>query len=319
MKQLKTFTLFFVLLAFFCLGISLFSCDKAKQLEDTNHVYLILPDKYLTNCIDIQNFNLLHSTAYDNKELAVIAHQKFNAVQITLNGNKVGYYSLPCTIPLYPDFNADVNTIQILPAVRDARSSMNIIPYYFTMPISRRLEKLEKEKEYKFSNFTFEYVSSVNFPILETFEQTTHFRPNDVNSASMSICYDAELGKNIGIITLEDSGANFDVITSYFNLQGGGGGNNQFWEIYYKSDNGKMNTHLNFMNTSTGVTHQDVCVLPETNGLWEKFYIDISDIIRIASDMDNQIILRLQMTGQKKDETKPANFYFGNIKLITMN
>jgi len=287
-------------------------------LEDTDFVYLILPDKYLANCIDIQNFNPPYGTIYSNKELAVIAHQKFSVVQISLNGNKVGYYSLPCTIPLYPDFNADFNAVQISPAVRDANSAMTIIPYYFTLPISRRLENLEPGKEYKFSNFLFEYISNVEFPVLETFEQTTHFAPNDANSASMSICYDAELNNNIGKITLEGSQAYFDVVTPYFHLQGGGG-KNQFWEIYYKSDNGIMNTHLNFRNSPTEVIHKDVCVLPETNGLWEKIYIDISDIIRVASDMDPQISVRLQITGLKNDDTKPAYFYFGNIKLITMN
>jgi len=288
----------------------LFSCG-----EPVIPAYLVLSVEDFTNCIDVSDYNSAHDQNYDPKELDAIAQQNFTDVLVSLNGKELGYRQLPCTIPLLPNYSGR-NNIRVIPCVRTPNTSTTTLQYPFVTPIEEFFE-MQKEKEYQLSDFKLKYLSSVDFSVIETFEQSTDFIPRVPNEfpATMEILYDKELQKNIGSIILVDSSVFFDIVTPYFPLQGNG--ERQFWEISYNTTNGRMVTHLGFENSIT-MAGRDMVILPSTEGVWKKVYIDITNTVREASYTASQVSTRLRITGIKNDASIGSEYFFENIKLITM-
>ena len=302
----------YFLVFLFIILILNFSCKK----PDIIPAYLILLDEDFKDCIDVTNYNNTHEQNYDEKELAAIKQQNFRDVLVSLNGTMLGYFPLPCTIPLLPNYSGR-NNIRVIPCVRTPNTSTTTLPYHFVTPVEQFFE-MEKEGEYRLSDFKLKYMPSVDFPVLETFKQSTAFSPRlPAYPTKIEISYDEELDKDIGKIALVDSATYFDVVTSYFPLLGRG--ERQFWEISYKSINGQMTTYLNFEKNISGITVQPMMVYPSTQGVWKKTYIDITDIVMQASSIAPQVSVRLQITGIREKESLDSYFYFENIKLITMN
>jgi len=300
-----------IILFFFTFFVFLFfSCKK-----DITPAYLLLTVEDFADCVNVDNFNETHGQTYDEIKLAAIQQHVFKDVLVTLNGKDLGYWQLPCRVPLLPNYSAK-NYVRILPCVRVPYLSLKTIPYYFLSPLEQFFE-MEREGVYKLSDFKLEYVPSVAFPILETFSQTTLFKPNDtIFPTPMEIFYDAERGKNVGKIALKDTIDFFNVVSPYFYLRGYGV--RQFWEIYYKCDSGEIITYLNFQNAATGVPQQDMIVFPATS-TWKKAYIDITDIVTWACGPADRISVRLGIRGYPSQNAKKSYFYFDNVKVITMS
>lgn len=289
-----------------------FSCGP-----DITPAYLIITEEDFLNCVDISNFNNTHEQNYDQKELDAIRQHSFRDVLVSLNGQELGYWKLPCTIPLLPEYTKQ-NYIRVTPCVRLTDKTTTTTQYHFVTLVEEFFE-FSKEGEYRLSPFKLEYVPSVNFPVLETFEQSTIFKPRISEfPATIEIENDTDLQKKVGKVSLTDTAVFFDIVTPYFPLLGGG--ERQFWEISYKSINGQMNTHLGFEGSILlGMTNFDMIVLPSTKGKWKKIYIEISEIVSQASFTVPQISTRLRISGLKEREESDAEFYFENIKLITMS
>jgi hypothetical protein len=230
---------------------------------------------------------------------------------VSLNGKELGYWKLPCKIPLLPDYSKESN-IRVIPCVRVPNVTLSCIAYKFLIPIERFLT-LEKEGEYRLADLQFSYAKNVTFPILETFVQTTIFKPRDTvnNVVPMEIFYEDSL--SVGRIALEDTLVYFNVVTPYVNLYKG---ELHYWEMYYKCENGEMTTYLDFQNSSSILPQQDMIVLPATNS-WKKIYIDISEIVSWVSGNANRVSVRLGIRGLKKSDSN-AYFYFDNVKLMSM-
>jgi hypothetical protein len=294
----------------FIISILNYSCPKP-----VTPAFLIITEKDFEDCIDVSDFNSTHDKNYEPLELDAVKQQKFSDVWVSLNGKDLAPWQLPCTIPLLPDYSG-TNYIRVIPCVRTPNTTTTTLQYYFVTPVEQFIE-MREEGEYHLSAFKVKYVPSVDFPVLETFMQSTDFKPFlDINPTSIEIYHDDTLQKNIGKITLTDSVKFFDIVTSYFILKGKD--ERQFWEIKYKSDNGQMVMQLGFENTISGITHYDVMVFPSTHGVWKKAYMDITDIIRQASNIAPQLSVRLRITGIRDKANSKSEFYFENIKLITM-
>ena len=289
--------------------------SNACKRPDITPAFLVLSKEDFTNCIDVSNYNNTHEQNYNAKELEAIKQQSFTDVLVSLNGKELGYWQLPCTIPLKPDYSAQ-NYIRVIPCVRTINTTTTTLQYHFVTPIEQFFE-MEKEMEYRLPNIQTTYVPSTDFPVLETFMQSTNFKARLASYPTIfKIDYDEYWDKDIGKITLSDTVVYFDVVTSYFPLLGKG--ERQFWEISYKSINGQMTTHLRFENTISGVTIRDMVILPSTQGAWKKAYIDITNTIMQVSNIASQVSTCLNISGIKEGQGD-AEFYFENIKLITMD
>ena len=295
---------------FFTIFLLHFSCKK----QDITAAYLVLTKEDFEDCVNVDNFNKVHEQVYDSLELASIKQHNFRDVMVSINGTNLGYWQLPCKIPLLPDYSGK-NNIRVTPCARVVNTTLTATPYYFVEPIERFFD-IEKEEIIEFKNAKFEYVRGVEFPLLETFSQTTSFKPVDtVFTSSMEIHYDAELKKNVGRVLLEDTVNFFNVASKYFYLNSYG--SRHFWEMNYKCESGEIHTYLEFKNAVTGVEYQAMIIYP-TTAKWKKTYIDLSQIISQVSGTADRVYVRLGITGYSKSGVSKANFYFDNIKLITM-
>jgi len=314
--SMKNFYLPIFLLAILVLS---FSCKK----QDITPAFLILLAEDFKDCIDVSDFNSTNpgSITYEAKHLEAIKQQNFRDVLVSLNGTELGYWTLPCTIPLMPNYGG-INRIRIIPCVRTPNTTITTLPYYFVKAYSDSLE-MTRTTEYTISNIKFKYDPTVDFPLLDIFDGSTEFQARDTFISAITFesigRYDTELKKEVGTIILSGSDKFFDVeSTKAITLHGSG--ERQFWEISYKTINGQMTTHLSFENSVMGVTNQDMIVLPATQGVWKKVYIDITDIIRQASYTAPTISIRLRITGLRNNSNiGDSEFYFENIKLITMD
>jgi len=297
------------------LFISIFLYFSCRKTEITP-AYLSVSIEDLQNCINVENFNDVHGTNYDKEQRDVIKQQNFKDILVSINGTELGYWQLPCKIPLLPNYSG-TNNVRITPCVRIVNSiSLTTVQYTFVAPVEQTFN-MEREGEYKLSNLKFEYVKGVSFPVLETFAQSTIFQSNDtIDGARMEISYNEELNKYVGKIALDnDSLKYFNVVTPYFPLKGHLV--KHFLEMYYKCEGGEMTVSLNFQNTYSGAPPQDLAVLPSSKS-WKKIYVDISEIIDLASGAAEQVSVRLYIQGNRNSNSKNAYFYFGNVKLISM-
>ena len=292
----KRYFILFLLIFFLA-----FSCKKIE----TPAYLLLSADDFKINT---DNFNKDHDTDYDNEALEIIRKQEFKDVFVSLNGKELGYWQLPCKIPLLPDYTKE-NTIRVTPCTRVPNVTVNTVPYYFLLSAERRLT-LEKEGEYRLSDLNFEYAKDVTFPILETFSQFTDFEPRDsIYTAHM------EIYEGMGRIALEDSLDFFNVVSRKVDLFGQGV--RQYWEMEYKCVDGEMTTYLDFQSSLATLPQQDMIVLPATTS-WKKIYIDLTEVVSWAVGTSTQISLRLGIRGLKKADSQNAYFYFKHVKLITM-
>jgi hypothetical protein len=297
------------LLFLFIIVFLIFSCKK----KDITPAYLYLSEKDFKDCIEdsISKFNKIHETDYEEHDFQMIRQQNFRDVYVSLNGKALGYWQLPCTIPLLPDYTGE-NNFLIIPCVRVPSSTLSTVQYHFVTPIERNLT-IEKEEHYQISDFVIEYEKGISFPILETFAQSTRFSSIDTISNYARITINEE--ESLGVICLDDSLTRFNIVTDYFDVLGYNC--RHFWEISYFST-GEMVTYLNFRGALSGATSQDMIVLPSTKGVWKKTYIDISEIVKMASSGSFRLSLRLGIRGYRDADVSTAQFYFQYVKLISM-
>ena len=286
-----------------------FSCKKTEP-----PAYLFISDKDFK--INTDNFNKDHLTEYDNEELEAIRQQSFTSVLVSLRGKVLGYWQLPCTIPLLPDYNTE-NNILVTPCVKTRNLTENTEPYNF-LKSEERFLTIEREGVYKFSDFhiDFEYAKNVTFPILETFSQTTSFKPNPRDTSKIRVpmeIYKNGEGASMGRIALEDTLMFFNVITSYIDLRPG---YRHYWEMDYFCENGEMETYLDIKSPSTANPEFKLLILPATKS-WKKIYIDLSEWVPLIAGSATKVSVGLGIMGKKNSDAN-AYFYFDNVKLISM-
>jgi hypothetical protein len=182
--------------------------------------------------------------------------------------------------------------------------------YPFVLPFEKTVA-IVHEEEIKFSNFLFEYRKEVDFPILETFVQSSMFSSVDtIDGAPLVLSQDIG-GKAIGKILLNDSLKYCDIATKLITFRPYG--SRFFWEISYKCD-GRITTYIRFASG----TPQDLGIFPSTKGEWKKGYIDITEILRLGAGMTDQVSLSLGIRGNRTKDATDAYFYFEYIKLVSM-
>jgi hypothetical protein len=284
-----------------------FSCKKT----DITPAFLILHEKDFENCIDVSNFNTVHETDWNDYELQIIGKQNFRDALVSLNGQELGYWQFPCRIPLLPNYSGE-NNIRITPCVRTPNTTLTTIQYPFVTPVEHFLT-LEREGEYTSSNIKikFEYRKEVKFEILETFVQSTIFSSVDTSRGAPLVISQNDEGKPIGEILLNDSLIYFDVATE--NIELPPYTSRYFWEISYNCS-GEMTTYLRF---ASGIL-QKMIVHPSTRGTWKTVYIEVTDILRMAANMSDKVLVSFGIEGLRLQNSPNAYFHFEYIKLISM-
>jgi len=308
----KYYFLLFLSLQFFLF----FSCRR----PDITPAYLIFSAEDFKDCIenDRKKFNEVHGTDFTDTEFEIIRKHNFRDVFVNINGVDLGYWQLPCTIPLKPDYSKK-NLIRVFPCVRLINNTLTTTQYNLVKPFYEFVE-LERETEYYFSDFVsdfkfkFEYVDSVKFPVFETFEQGTRFASIDTIFGAPIEIFHRDDGKSVGRIVLKDTLNYFKIATDYFKLKAYH--RKQFWEITYRCDE-DITTFLHFQKSSGNIT-QDMIGFYATKEVTKIAYIDITEIVRQVAGTDEYVSVRLGISGIRNSDTKTVIFDIENVKLIDM-
>ncbi len=158
------------------MGALLFlSCDD----KDLTPVFLDVKTEMLDNCIDVTNFNDQHETNYDMSELQTIASSRFRDIECWLDGVYLGIFELPCKIPMLPEYDEN-NELKILPCIRLDGNSAIIKTYSYLKTYTREFDdNVEFVTIDENSPIEFEYISAVQFPLIDNFESGTRFEMED--------------------------------------------------------------------------------------------------------------------------------------------
>lgn len=302
----------YFLLIIVLLSLLSISCD------DTNltPAYLVITEEDFQNCVDVTNFNVLHEQTYDQLQLEAIASQKFKDVWVYLNGKNIGCWELPCKIPILPNYDTE-NIVKLVPGIR-LNGVSTMIPAYPFLSIFTTTILMDKEQTYHLSenNVSFTYPTSVIFPLLETFDQSSVF--SSIDDDGINIQIGEEDNKSVGIITLgetlDDSLAYFDIKSPIYSLKGSG--NFTFWEMEYKCDN-SVYCELFIHTISGAIIPVSMVSLNPTKGEWKKIYINLTSTLTNYTTTSSNIPIELVMNGNRKSDKSTTNFYFDNVKIIT--
>ena len=300
----KKYTIPFLIFTF---AFLFFNCDN----PDLTPSYLIITKEDMINCMDVSMYNEEHEEQLDQAQLEAIASQEFPNVWVYLNGQNLGCWEPPCKIPLLANF-VDFNEIQIFPGVRMNTLSTQVPLYPFVIPFTFSA-LMSKEEIYTLEKnpIKFKYAPSVIFPLIETFEQSTSF--SSLNPDGVGMVVSQENGENIGLISLTDTVNSFEVATVDYTLKGMG--TYLFWELEYKCDN-ELFIQIRFINNKGVVEYAPLVNLKSTT-VWRKAYINLTKKVSDSAGSIGYLKVNLVMNGLKND-IHPTNFYFKNIKLITL-
>ncbi len=296
-----------VFLVAFLVSIVFLRCNKT----DLTASYIeITPESFV---VDMTDYNRIHGTNYDAEELAAIASQKFSDAWIFVNGKDLGTWELPCKIPILATDSTD---IQIFPGIKMNGISTSRPRYPFVQGTTLKLG-LKAGTVLSVPEISVKYFNETIMELVENFEPdyNQYFESTDSTGVSFERIDDpANQGNRIGVINLEDSVDNFEIVSTplLFNYVP----SSVFLEFDYRSDSEEIqNFYVGTLietSTSSVPTHEPLVVV-NTSTQWKKIYINLT-----------QSVLRNQLTATSyrvilsggKSGTNDIHLYFDNIKVV---
>ena len=284
----------------------LVSCKKT----DIAPAYIIINNEDIAvsySKIDLAQFN---STS------GLTAHN-FTDIWLTVNGEKLGTWELPCKIPVLASGKVKVS---MLPGIAMNGMSTTRPEYPFVENFSQEIT-LTKGTETVIAPVFNYYGSSLYFPLVENFESAgTSFESTDTSAhLYVTKIYDPELiyqnpndpnDKNTcsGLVALSDH-SEFEIASPEMKLPGGG--KSVFLELNYKCDQ-DLFISLIVLNSNSVPSHEPLVGLRSTGGAWKKAYVNLTlGVSRNYTASGFKIMLSGAKNGAEK-----ANYYFDNISHV---
>lgn len=114
--------------------------------------------------IEINNYNVAYTTTYNNGGPGT-THQKFNDVLVYANNQPLGFYPIPCKIPVLSDGPTNIMIKPVIKTngVSSVKTDYPLMRFYSVSPDLKRGEKTEITP-------VFDYYSGVVFRWTENFE-----------------------------------------------------------------------------------------------------------------------------------------------------
>lgn len=263
--------------------------------------------------MDLRDYNLLHETNYDAKELEAIASQKFSDVWVYVDGKDLGTWELPCKIPILA---TDSTEVLLYPGVKMDGSSTRRPRYPFVQGCTLKLP-LKGGQILEIESIPLKYYDETVFDVVETFEAdyNQYFESYDTTGITFERIPDPDKPSNrIGVITLRDTIDEFSVVSSplMFNSLP----SSVFLEMDYRFDSedaqdfyvgmliGKSNT--------SAITHEPLVGIKPTTE-WKKVYINLTQ--SILRNQLNATSYQVIISGGKSN-SNDVHIYFDNIKVV---
>lgn len=263
------------------------------------------------------------SVSYDKIDLAqfnsysgLTAHN-FTDIWLTVNGEKLGTWELPCKIPVLASGKV---TVSMLPGIAMNGMSTTRPEYPFVESFQQEVTLVKGEETVISPVFSY-YGSSLYFPLVENFETAgTSFESSDTSAhLYVTKIYDDDLiyknptdpsDKNTcsGWVELAEH-SDFEIVSPVVKLPGAG--KSVFLELNYKCDQDLYIGLVAIQSTSVP-THEALVGLRATGGAWKKAYVNLTLAVSRNTTATG---FRVVLSGAKNGSAV-ANYYFDNIRVM---
>lgn len=309
---MKKFVLLFSILSLcFC------SC---KDKHDYTPATLEISADAFDDCFDISNYNIEHDEQItDEDKLRAMKQHKFTHVYVAYNGDALGVWELPCSVPIL-NVNGDSTYVNIVPCFKKNGQSSTIKGYGYVKSYKYPLKLhkgattyINKESMHGF----FEYHKYASFKLIEPFSSQNSFSPQNplVSIVNFDCVTDPDDPSNrIGLLNLtnESLRESFEVTTSDFivpvNYQ-------TYLEIRYKCDN-----DLDIELYAPSYYNVYPCGGLYATDTWQTTYINLDEhlvnIYNSGTVFGGNIRFRLLLSGSKLDD-RDTRYYIDYVKIIT--
>lgn len=253
-----------------------------------------------------------------NSLSGLTAHH-FTDIWLTVNGEKLGTWELPCKIPVLA--SGDV-TVSMLPGIAMNGMSTTRPEYPFVQSFTQKVSLTKGAETVIQPRFSY-YGKTLHFPLVENFESAGTSFANTDTSAHLKIdkVYDSEMiyqnpddpadhNSCSGLIHLTKETVNtFEIASPTIKLPGGG--RSIFLELNYKCDE-PIYASLGVIQSTTIPTEESLIVLRATNGAWKKAYINLT--LAVSRNL-TATGFKILFSGSR-NEKETADFYFDNIRVM---
>jgi hypothetical protein len=262
----------------------------------------------MQNSMDMSDFNLENNTTYSFEELAAIALQNFTHVVLLVNGESMGVYTLPAKIPVLA---SDSTRLYIMPCIKMDGMATSIRNYEGIVDPCITTIFLKKGETYTFKDnpIRFKYKKNVQIPLLETFSNSTVFKP-DTATSSIPIILESIDGQNVGSITVHNKQTLFEIMSSEMVLPSQ---EDLFFEMDYKCSQ-ELFVEIDLLD-SYGIWNVRSLIGVRPSDTWNKIYVNLSKVVANVAEGNATITGRMRISGNSMDEEQ-AKFYFDNMKVI---
>lgn len=298
-------TLTFVLAC--VVSLTMTTCQKT----DTDAAYIVINKEDITVSYDELELSQFNSTS------GLTAHE-FTDIWVTVNGEKLGTWELPCRVPVLDEGYVEV---RLNPGIALNGMSTTRPEYPFVQYDLQKVKLTKGQETTLVPKFKY-YKTNLYFPLVENFESAgTSFASTDTSQHvyvqkidDPDLIYrnpydDADLNTYSGLVQLKDSIKSFEIASGQLKLPGAG--KSVFLELNYKCDE-DLYTGLVIIQSNTVPTHESLVVLRGTNGVWKKAYINLTLAVSRNTTASGFKVL---LSGSKNNRDV-ANFYFDNIRVL---
>ena len=235
---------------------------------------------------------------------------------VIADGQFIGVYQLPATIPI---LQSGRKQLSIRAGIRNngISNTRTAYPFYDTISLERNLKRKEVDT---LGILTTNYIpgDKATFEWTERFEDTGDIALRNNTNASVPFQVTGDEDEVLsGDFSLK---ADFENEAGFFEVRIperkavrlGQGNRNIFLEVSFKT-NTRFQVGIIATAPNGNVTRRPKLVLNETQGRWNKVYINLRrNVQRFPDDHRFQVFF-----GKRKDQPGPATLYLDNLKLIT--
>lgn len=265
------------------------------------------------------------SLALDNLDLAQfnsnsgLTARKFPYVWITVDGEKLGIWELPCKVPV---LNTGTVSVDLQPGI-EMNGMSTTCPEYPFVTTYKTSVFLEKGVETVIKPRFQYYKTNLYFPLVENFESAgTVFAPTDTTThlyvqkiTDEDLIYHnpddpADVNTCSGYIQLKDSVSSFEIASDYLKLPGNG--KSVFLELNYKCDH-DLYAGLIVKQSTSIPSHESLVVMRATKGAWKKIYINLTLAVSRNTTAEG---FKIVFSGGTNGGQDVANYYFDNIRVM---
>lgn len=262
----------------------------------------------------------LHVEAFDFEVSPAqgTGNQKITEGWVYVNGDFLGAYSLPATLPVLATGDTDVF---IDPGIQDNGISATPDIYTFLKRYSTTIT-FEPQREDTIRPVT-GYASNANFVFIEGFESNQHFFKEDLDNNEASkielTTSDVFEGNSSALIRLDRDNPLAEVGSIRVDEYSPFGGTAVYIEMNYKTD---VPIALGWIGYDGFGIQQNVIIDRGVNssGEWKKIYFNFSEVInefRITDVASYQLIIQAAIPIENGDfALDEANVLLDNIKMI---